>query len=188
MSLDNKGFDPAVIEDYRKRMEKAGKNYLLTNPDDNGPEFKNFFFIGMFEGREVLYDAALYTLRLHHNSELYELAEHRAARHFPDFKKIRYKEDENGDLQALDDFEEEIGLFMAEVMMELEEEGDVRVAEFIDLDTNLDFGIGLDAALNVDQINDKVIRKFVNEFNNDTLQLDETTYTFQSEDEEYIKK
>jgi hypothetical protein len=187
MSPENEGFNPNVITEYRERMKKKGKNYLLTNPADNSPEFKNFYFIGMYEGRETLYDAALYTLRLHHNSELYELAEHQAAKHFPDFKRIKYREDENGDLQALDDLEEEIGLYMAEVMMELEEEGEVRVSEFIDIDPNLDFGIGLDAALNVDEISDKVISTFVKEYNDDTLQLDSTSYTFQSEDEEIIK-
>lgn len=188
MSQQNKGFDPDVISDYRERMKKAGKNYLLSGSEDNGPEFKNFYFIGMFEGREVIYDAALYTLRLHHNSELYELAEHRAANHFPEFKRIRYREDENGDLQALDDLEEEIGLYMAEVMMELEAEEDIRVSEFVEIDPHLNFGIGLDAALNLDRIDDKVITRFVKQFNDDSLQLDQTSYTFHTEDEEYVNE
>ncbi len=187
MFSQNKGFDPEVINDYRERMKKGGKNYILAQSDDNGPEFKNFFFVGMYEGKEVIYDAALYTLRLHHNSELYELAEHRAANHFPEFKRINYREDENGDLQALDDLEEEIGLYMAEVMMELEAEGDIRVSEFIDIDPKITFGIGLDAALNVDQIDDKVITTFVRKYNEDSLTLDSTSYTFHTEDEEYVK-
>ncbi len=188
MSSQNKGFDPEIISGYRERMKKSGKNYLMSGTDDNGPEFKNFYFIGMYEGREVIYDAALYTLRLHHNSELFELAEHRAANHFPEFKRIRYREDENGDLHALDDLEEEIGLYMAEVMMELEAEGDIRVSEFVDLDPNLTFGIGLDAALNEDKIDDKVITRFVKQFNEDTLKLDETSYTFHTEDEEFVNE
>ena len=186
MFSTNKGFDAAVIEDYRQRIRKAGSNYLPVESEDNSDEYRHFYFIGMYEGKEVIYDAALYTLRLHHNSELYEIAEHKAARHFPEFKRIRYREDENGDLQALDDLEEEIGLFMAEVMMELEEEGEVKVQEFIDLDTNLDFGIGLDAALNVDKITNDVIKNFVNEYNDDSLRLDDTLYTFMTEDEEVM--
>ena len=75
---------------------------------------------------------------------------------------------------------------MAEVIMELEEEGEVKVHEFVDLDPHLDFGIGIDAALNVENISDEVIEKFVTEFNEDSLNLDDTLYTFQTEDEEMV--
>ena len=66
----------------------------------------------------------------------------------------------------------------------MEEEEAVKVQEFVDLDTNHDFGIGLDAALNVEEINEKVISKFIKEFNDDTLVLDETLYSFQTEEDE----
>lgn len=186
MSVTNKGYDSEILADYRSGMSRTGKNYVLADTKENGPEYKHFYFIGLYEGREVIYDAALYTLRLHHNSELYEIAEHRAANHFPEFKQIKYREDENGDLQALDSLEEEIGLYMAEVIMELEEEGEIRVCEFLDIDPNLDFGVGLDAALNVDEITDQVISRFVRQFNEDILSLDATYYTFQTEDEEVM--
>ncbi|MCA6073344.1 hypothetical protein [Fulvivirga sedimenti] len=186
MFTSNKGFDPEVIEQYRQRIARTGKNFIVIDGEDNSDEYQHFYFIGMYEGRPVVYDAALYTLRLHHNSELYEIAEHKAARHFPEFKSIRYREDENGDLQALDDLEEEIGLYMAEVMMELEEEGEVKVHEFVDLDPNVDFGIGLDAALNIDKITDEVMKRFIIDFNEDTLKLDDTLYTFMTEDEEVM--
>ncbi|MEJ2005565.1 MAG: hypothetical protein P8X57_11500 [Cyclobacteriaceae bacterium] len=182
----NKGFDPDVIEEYRRKIAGSGRNIIIDESAENSDEYKQFNFIGMFEGKPVVYDAALYTLRLHHSSELYEVAEHRAARHFPEFKQIRYREDENGDLQALDDLEEEIGLYMAEVMMELEEEGEIKVHEFVDLDPNVDFGIGIDAALNVDTIDENVISKFVNDYNEETLKLDDTLYTFMMEDEEIV--
>ena len=75
---------------------------------------------------------------------------------------------------------------MAEVMMELEEEGEVKVHEFVDLDPNVDFGIGLDAALNVDKLTDDIIQRFVVDFNEDSLRLDDTLYTFMTEDEEVM--
>jgi hypothetical protein len=62
-----------------------------------------------------------------------KFAEHRAAKHFPEYKKINYEEDENGNLAALDPLEEEIGLYMAEVIMTLEEEESVKVKEHVDL-------------------------------------------------------
>lgn len=179
----NEGYDPKVVEDYRQKMKKAGKPYLMQQTEDNSEEFKSFFFIGMFEGREVVYDAAIYTLRLHHESELYEIAEHKAAQHFPQFKRIKYKEDENGDLMALDDLEEDIGLFITETMMELEEEEEVKVQEHLEIDTNVDFGVGVNVALNVDKITDTVIQKFIKEYNDDTLHLDETLYSFQMMDD-----
>ena len=138
----------------------------------------------MFEGKEVIYDAALYTLRLHHSSEVYELAEHEAAKKFPNFKGINYEEDENGNLLPLSSEEEEIGWFITEIIMELEEEEAVKVQEFVDLDTNHDYGIGLDAALNIEEIDEDVVTKFIKEFNEDTLVLDETLYSFQTEEDE----
>jgi hypothetical protein len=186
MLIENKGFDNDTISSYAERMSDSGANFILAQDDEQSDEFKHFYFIGVYEGRRVIYDTALYTLRLHHNSELYEIAEHRAAKHFPEFSSIHYDEDENGDLIALDDRQEEIGLFMAEVIMELEEEGEVKVHEFIDLDPHVDFGIGLDVALNVDQIDEQVITRFVDEFNDDTLELDDTLYTFQMEDGEMV--
>jgi hypothetical protein len=170
------------IEDIKSEINKSSKNFMIINSDDNSDEYVNFYFIGMYEGKEALYDAVMYTLRLHHNSELYEIAEHKAAKRFPEFKKIKYEEDENGDLRLLDDNEEEIGLFMAETIMELEEEGEVKVKEHVTVDGLLDSAVGLDIGLNVDTISDEVIDSFVDEYNEDTLSLDETMYSFETED------
>ena len=135
-------------------------------------------------GNEVVYDAMMYTLRLQHESEMFEIAEHRAAQHFPNYKKITYEEDENGNLSTLDDQEEEIGLFMAEVILELEEEESVRVSEHVDMDEHVDFGIALDVGLHVEKITPSIVEKFISDFTNDTLQLDTTLYSFQTKEEE----
>ncbi|MDX1630010.1 MAG: hypothetical protein R3345_14980, partial [Fulvivirga sp.] len=172
MVSSNKGFDPKVIKEYKDRMNSLDQNFLIIDSEDNSDEYVNFNFVGMYEGKEVIYDAVIYTLKLHYNSELYEIAEHKAAKFFPEFESIRYKEDENGDLEILDDKEEEIGLYMAEVIMELEEEGEVKVREHVEIDPNISFGIGLDVALNVEEITDNVITDFVRQFNNETLELD----------------
>jgi hypothetical protein len=178
----NKGFEPETIKDYKTRMEAIGKNYLMDEEDENTDEYAHFYFLGMYEGREVIYDAVIYTLRLQHESELFEIAEHRAAKHFPEYKKITYEEDENGNLAALDPLEEEIGLYIAEVIMELEEEEAVKVKEHVDMDSNTDFGVALDAGFNVEKITPQVIERFIKDFNEDTLSLDESLYSFQTED------
>lgn len=180
----NEGFLPETIESLRKEIKASGKTFKMVPSEDNSDEYVNFYFIGKYEGKDVIYDAALYTLRLHYNSELYELAEHEAAKKFPNYNGIRYEEDENGNLKPLDPKEEEIGLFITELIMDMEDEGLVKVQEFVDIDTHHDYGIGLDAALNVEEINEKIIAKFIEDYNNDTLRLDETFYTFESEDEE----
>src|SRR6478672_6491921 len=118
----NDGTDLKLIEEYKVKIKASGKRYIVDAEDDNTDEYAHFYFIGIFEGKEVIYDAVLYTLRLQHESEMFEIAEHRAAKHFPQYKKIAYEEDENGNLETLDPLQEEIGLFMAEVIMELEED------------------------------------------------------------------
>lgn len=184
VTLENKGFDQHVIEEHRARMKAVGRNYVLDESDENSDEYAHFYFVGKFEGKDVLYDTVIYTLRLQHESELYEIAEHRAAQHFPEYKKITYEEDENGNLEALDPLEEEIGLYMAEVIMELEEDESVKVKEHVDMDPLAEFGISLDVGLHVEKITPKIIEKFIKDFNEDTLRLDETLYSFQTQDEE----
>ncbi|WP_297336041.1 hypothetical protein [Algoriphagus sp.] len=180
----NPGFDPSTIKALKEELKTLGQPFKLIPEEENSDEYVNFYFIGMYEGKEVIYDTALYTLRLHHSSEVYELAEHEAAKKFPNFSGISYQEDENGNLLPLSSEEEEVGWFITEIIMELEEEEAVKVQEFVDIDTHHDYGIGLDAALNVDYIDEKTIRKFIQEFNDDTLKLDDTLYSFQSEEED----
>lgn len=180
----NKGFEAETISQYRKLIQATGTNYLLSEEEEPTEEYAHVFFIGKYDGADVIYDAVVYTLRLQHESELFEIAEHRAAKHFPEYKKISYEEDENGNLKALDNLEEEIGLFMAEVIVSLEEEGEVQVKEHVDIDEHLDFGIGLDVGLHVEEINPAVITRFITQFNDDTLKLDPQYYSFQTQPDE----
>jgi hypothetical protein len=180
----NKGYDAESIKEYREKMQHLGKTFLLDDEDESTDEYAHFYFIGTFEGREVIYDAVIYTLRLHHESELYEIAEHRAAQHFPEYKKITYDEDENGNLETLDPLAEEIGLFMAEVILELEEEEAVKVKEHVEIDSNSEFGVSLDVGLQTEKITPKIIEKFIKDYNEDNLKLDETLYSFQTQDQE----
>jgi len=185
-TMINKGYDPAVIQDYKQKISSTGQLYLVDETDnDNNEEYLHFYFVGKNDsGTEVIYDAVMYTLRMQHESEMFEIAEHKAAQHFPDYKKIAYEEDENGDLSALDSREEEIGLYMAEVIMELEEEETVKVQEHVDMDTHVDFGIALDIGLQTETITPEVVEKFIKDFNNDNLQLDDTLFSYQTSEEE----
>ena len=180
----NKGFDSKVIQEYADKIRAAGKRYLISTEDEMTDEMAHFYFIGEYEGKEVIFDAVLYTLRLQHESEVFEIAEQRAAKHFPDYEKITYDEDENGNLETLDEREEAIGMFMAEVMLELEEEELVKVGEHIEYDTDADFGIGVDVGLNVDEITEATINQFIEDHNSNSLKLHTTLYSFQTKGEE----
>ncbi len=164
-----------------EKIKSGGQLYIYDAEDENTEEYAHFYFLGLHDEKEVLFDAVLYTLRLQHESELFEIAEQKAAEHFPHYKKIQYEEDEEGNLLALDDLEEEIGLYMAEVMMELEEEGEVKVKEHVDLDLQHDCGIGLDVGLHIDKVTSNIIESFIRDFNADKLVLDPGYYSFQTQ-------
>lgn len=181
----NEGYDLKIIDQYQSKISASGRNYLLDETDEHNDECAHFYFIGKHDQASVVFDCVLYTLRFQHESELFEIAEQKAAQHFPQYKRIQYEEDETGNLKPLDDFEEEIGLYMAEVMVELEEEGEVKVMEHVDLDLSHEFGIGIDAGLNVEVITPELIERFINDFNLDTLKLDTGLYSFQMNNDNF---
>ena len=164
--MENQGFDPKEIEKFKAKIKASGKSYVVIESEDNSDDYMNFHFVGDFDGKEVVFDVALYTLKIQHASEIYEMAEHEAAKKFPEYQAIAYEEDENGDIAPLGD---------------LEEEDAVKVQEHVDIDENIDFGVGLDVGLNVDKITPEVIEKFIKDFTNDTLELDPTYFSFQME-------
>jgi len=182
--LKNRGYDPKTVLEYKSKIKSSGKNYLADETDANSDEYAHFYFTGTYEGSEVIYDCVLYTLRLQHESEMFERAEEKAAEHFPQYQKIRETSD-HGDHQIPDDLEEEIGLYMAEVMVEIEEEGEVKVMEHVDLDLSHEFGIGVDAGLNIEKVTPEIIQRFIADFNADNLKLDESLYSFQMNNDDF---
>ncbi len=172
-----------ALSEYKAKIEASGNSFVLDETDERTDEYAHFYFVGVHDEKEVVFDTVLYTLRLQHESEIFEIAEHRAAKHFPQYKKIQYEEDENGNLKTLDDLEEEIGLFMAEVMLELEEEDTVKLKEHVDLDLHHDFGIGVDAGLHVETITPAIIERYIKDFNEDTVTLDDSLFSFQMQDQ-----
>jgi hypothetical protein len=175
----NEGFDPTEIAELKKECEQEGQNYVIVEDEDgmnDSGEFAHFQFVGLHEGKEVIYDAVMGTLRLNHSSLVFEEAEARMKKAYPNYveidrRKPNYKIDED------------MEMMLEEIIEELEEEEDFKVAEFIEVETDFEYGIGLDIALNVEEIDNEVITKFVNEFNAGTLKLDPTLYCFSSEEE-----
>ena len=177
----NPGYEPAEISKLSQQL--SGKSFLTIETDDDNDEFRHFYFLGKHEGRAVIYDAVVYTLRLQHESEMLEIAEEKAMERFPEYRRIRESGGENDDAIS-PELESEIGLFLAETIMELEEQGDVKVTEHAEIDTEASYGIGLDVGLNVARLTDGILEKLITDFNSDTLALDETLVTFERKDED----
>lgn len=175
----NEGFDPIEIAELKKECEQEGQNYVIVEDEDgmnDSGEFAHFQFVGNYEGKEVIYDAVMGTLRLNHSSLVFEEAEIRMKKAYPNYieidkRKPSYKVDED------------MELMLEEIIEELEEEEDFKVSEFVEVETDFEYGIGLDIALNVEEIDNEVITKFVNDFNGGNLKLDPTLYSFSSLEE-----
>lgn len=178
----NLGFDPKEIKQLQHECLLAEASFVyyedLSIDEPRGDEYAHFHFVGEYENQEVIYDAILYTLRMHHSSLVYDEAEKRAIKAFPLFVPIE-KRDET--FQANDDLDEEVELLIMEIMEEIEENEEIKVIEHVSTDPNTDYGICLDICLNVEKITDQIIEKFVRDFNGNTLKLDPTLYTFKSE-------
>lgn len=170
----NAGYTQEEIDLLKEECEELGLSFVLVDEDDEPEEeadYVQFQFVGKHEGKEVIYDAVLSTLSMHHSSRLYEEAEKKVANIYKDFVPYELR-DENTPVN------EEAELMMEEFIQEMEDEETIKVAEFVEIDLDFDFGIGIDAALNVEEITADVIEKFISDFNNGTLKLDKTLYSF----------
>jgi len=185
MAANNKGYDPAEIALLKEECQKAGRTFVYVEDEDldvlDSGECVHIQFVGTHQGAEVIYDAIVYTLRLHHSSLVYEMAMEKVKKTFPQYvapedRKPGYKIDPG--------LEEEIELFLTELIEEIEETEAVKVQEHIEVDTDFDYGISLDVCLNVEEINDDMLEGFVLEFNTQKLSLDTTLYSFSSDSQE----
>lgn len=155
----------------RIRQKLGDDLFYIDDDDEPTDECVHFYFLSMQEGQEVVCDCVLYTLRLHHESEMHEEAEARAAEKFEQYMKSK-------DADAASQ-EEEMGMLMAEILLELEEEEAVKVQEHLELDLDNPVGLGMDVGLNVPAISNEVISRFISEYKTGSLKLDTALYTFQ---------
>jgi hypothetical protein len=181
---NNQGFDPQEIARLQKELQAAGKSYQFIEEDEVSEELAEFFFIGTHEGKPVIYDCLLGTLQLAYESNLLELAEAKCKEKFPDYKGFEFEVDENGNAVAGGEESEEVEDYKAYAMYEIEEAGLAKVSESCELDLNFEYGLGLEVYLNVAEITEEVIEKFIADFNSGKLQLDPTLYAFESDFDE----
>ena len=181
----NEGFDPEEISALKEECQQEGKSFVYVEDDDldvlDSGECVHIQFPGQYQGQEVVYDALVYTLRLHHSSLVYEMAVEQVQKTYPEYVP---PEDRTLNYTIASDLEEEAETALTEIIEEIEETETVKVQEHIELDTNSDYGIALDVCRNVEEITDEVIENFIRDFKANALQLDTTLYSFTSEEEE----
>ncbi len=168
----NAGYTQEEIDLLKEECKELDQSFVLIDDEpEEEADYVQFQFVGKHEGKEVIYDAVLSTLSMHHSSRLYEEAEKKIVKIYKDFVPYELR-DENSPVN------EEAELMMEELIQEMEDEETIKVSEFVEIDMDFDFGIGIDAALNVEEITVDVIEKFISDFNNGTLELDKTLYSF----------
>jgi hypothetical protein len=184
MQTTNPGFDPKEIEKLQAALSKSGKPFQFIEDEEVSEDMAEFHFIGKHEGKPVIYDCLLGTLQLAYESNLLEMAEAKARQKFPDYKGFDFEIDDKGNAIANAEELDEVEEYKAYAMYEIEEAGEANVAEYVEIDTNFEFGIGLEAYLNLPEITEATIIQFIEDFNAGTLKLDPVRYSFESEDED----
>jgi hypothetical protein len=185
MQYKNDGYDPSEIALLKKECENEGSTFVYFEDEEDfghsADEYAHFQFVGDFKGEEVIYDAVIYTLRLHHSSLVYEAAEKKAMTQFPLYVPMENRDETYQANEALD---EEVELMITELIEEIEENEEIKVAENVEVDEDFEYGVGLDVCLNVEEIDDEVVENFIAKFLSNTLELDKTLYSFTAEDDE----
>jgi len=180
-TYSNPGLDPAEIESFKQEL--GTKPYLLNEDEPNNDQVMHFYFMGVYEGQEAIYDAVAYTLMLSYDSKVYETAETQAQEQYPDFVPATVNEETGEEIEAIG-LTEEIEEFIAERMLAIEEEDEIKVSESLSLDIEFGYGIGLEVALNQPAITPEVIEGFVKNYTAGTLVLDTTLYSFPGDEED----
>ena len=182
----NPGYDIAEINELRQEALAQGQVFVYNEDEHKNENYAHFYFVGNYNGKEVIFNAVIFTLKLMHGSVLYDIAETKTQEKFPNYKKWDLTEDENGEFTLPDeeDLDPDAEYYKAMIMEEMEESEEVKVQETLEIDESFDYGVGLEAALNIDEVTDEAIANFVIAYNNGTFKLDETLYSFVHEDDE----
>lgn len=179
--MNNPGFSKEEIENLKTLCKQANQSFIYIEDEDlpvsNESEMAHIQFIGKYEGQEVIYDAILFTLQLHYSSLIYEEAERQAIAQFPLYVPLEKRDETYEENEAID---EEVEMMVLEIIEALEEEDAIKVSEYLDIDHDFEFGIGLEAALYVPKLEIEIIEKFIKDFNENQLKLDNTLYSFKS--------
>lgn len=168
----NQGFEKSEIDNLKKEAKAAGHLFIWNEEEEKDEHYAHFFFVGQHNNQEVVFDAFLYTLEMEYATRSFDTAMNLLLERFPEYADADFDQEEG---EHIEQFEI--------TLMEVEEEGLARVKESIDFDEEAGYGIGLNACINVPEMNAEVIDQFVTDFNAGQLNLDRTEYDFEIEED-----
>lgn len=171
--MSNKGFDPKEVEKVKNECKKKGKSFIFRDSDDLSEDFANFLFVGEYNGKEVIFDAFLYSLEMEFFSNIYDSAIEEVVRLHPKFANADFDSDEGEHIDLMEDIADELA-----------EDEDYQVQEFVDIDEDCDYGVGIDICLNISEITEAQIEKVVKALKAGKLELDPDFYSFELSDDE----
>lgn len=177
-------FDNNDCHSIRNYLKENQLEWVYDYAEEQNEDSAFFFFDGYHKGKKVIFDVFLMPLSLHYMAMVEEIADQEVQKLFPEYKGYE------STAQLSEEKMEAIWEKKAEIIAEIEAEGDLKVQEFIEVDDSDieteqdDLMVLLTVALNVDEINADVINKFVKAYKNNTLQLDENLYSFSIEDDD----
>lgn len=163
-------YDKKEIADLKANCKASGKAFMYRSKDDEDKSYANFLFIGIFNGKEAIFDAFIYTLEYEYYTTIFSEAQEQVIGRHPDWEKRDFGQP--GEHTAL----------MEEIAKELCKDSKYNVQEFVEVEDDEESGLMLDICLNVPKITDEVIAKFVEDFNRNTLNLDKSLYAFVPEE------
>ncbi|MDW7691798.1 hypothetical protein R9C00_16355 [Flammeovirgaceae bacterium SG7u.111] len=158
-------FDEKNISLLNEKCEGINKEYLLQDLDEETASFK---FVANIDGKPAAIDAFLYTLELEFYEGIYEAAKDAVVDTEPKFANANFEEEDGPHIELLE-----------EIIKELTKDDDFSVQEFIvtGQEEGDDFTL-MEICLNVEEVNEELIKEFVVKFKAGNFELDKTFYSF----------
>lgn len=166
------------IEKIRTECAKIKKTFVFNPEEDKDEELQtaSILFVTKKNNKEYLVDAFVMTSHFQYHMEVMDEAEAQLVKKYPKLVGKDYL-----------DFSEEQQDALDNLMDEIYENDSVHVQEFVseEIDEKEVF-IELEVGLNREELTEEVLAKFVNDYNNNTIKLDDTALSFteEMEDEE----
>ena len=181
----NPGFDPEEIAQLKAECKAENSNFIYVEDEfeDEGDnnEHAHVQFVGTYKDQEVIYDALIFTLRLHHSTLVYDEALERLKKEMPNYIS---PDERPANYKISDEQEDEAELLLTEFIEEIEEGEEITVREHVEIDDQFEYGVGLEVGLNKTEIDEEVISDFIKAFTAGNVELDPTLYSFTGSEEE----
>ena len=170
--MDN-GLHSEDLKNIKALCKETGKLFVWNEEEDRDENFASFFFTAEVDGKETVVDAFMYTLETEYASLTFDIAKDMVLNEHPSFADLDFDQEDGEHIDKLE-----------LAMVEVEEEGLAKVSEFMEEDEVDGGGIVLTVCLNVPEVNEYRIDKFINAYRKGEVELDGTLYSFEPEDEE----